>query len=128
MLLLEGTSIKHYVQERLLLDIELLQIHYKQRIGLVGRNGSGKTTLLNIIKGEIPPDKGKINRFTTINLIPQFKNINIRKSGGEITQVYLQNALNESPGLLLLDEPTTHLDYERIVWLEKNYTIFLERF
>ena len=125
MLLLEGTSIKHYVQERLLLDIELLQIHYKQRIGLVGRNGSGKTTLLNIIKGEIPPDKGKINRFTTINLIPQFKNINIRKSGGEITQVYLQNALNESPGLLLLDEPTTHLDYERIVWLEKKLHDFL---
>src|SRR5690625_1077275 len=124
MLLLEGTSLKHYVQERLLLDIELLQIHDKQRIGLVGRNGSGKTTLLNMIKGEISPDEGNINRFTSINLVPQFKNINISKSGGEITQAYLQSAFNKSSGLLLLDEPTTHLDNEHIMWLEKNLINF----
>ncbi|HHW39149.1 MAG TPA: ABC-F type ribosomal protection protein [Bacillales bacterium] len=120
MLLFEGISLKHYVQERLLFDIELLQIHDKQRIGLVGRNGSGKTTLLNIIQGEIYLDEGKVNLFTSIKLVPQFKNINICKSGGEITQSYLQSAFNESPGLLLLDEPTTHLDYEHIVWLENN--------
>src|SRR5690625_2695098 len=48
------------------------------------------------------------------------KETSIGKSGGEITQQYLQNAFNENPGLLLLDEPTTHLDTERIAWLEKK--------
>lgn len=42
MLLLEAHHVKHYVQERLLLDVDQLQIHQSDRIGLVGRNGSGK--------------------------------------------------------------------------------------
>lgn len=120
MLLLEGKSLTHHVQGRLLFDIKLLQIHDKQRIGLVGRNGSGKTTLLNMMNGEIQTDKGVINQFTSVKLVPQFKNINMEKSGGEITQVYLRDAFNESPGVLLLDEPTTHLDNEHVDWLEKN--------
>lgn len=124
MRLLEGLSIKHHVQERLLLDIELLQVHDKQRIGLVGRNGSGKTTLLTILTGELSPDEGQINLFTSSKLVPQFKRTDQAKSGGEITQTYLQHAFNEAPGLLLLDEPTTHLDHEHIGWLEKNLKDF----
>ncbi len=125
MLLLEGTAIKHYVQERLLLDIESLQIYDRQRIGLVGRNGSGKTTLLKIIAKEMSPDEGNVRLLASTEMVPQFKYVDTHKSGGEITQSYLQNAFNESPGLLLLDEPTTHLDYERIVWLEHHVQDFL---
>lgn len=120
MLLLEGTSIKHYVQDRLLFDIESLKIQSHQRIGLVGRNGSGKTTLLKIITGELSSDEGTIIPYTSVQLVPQFKRTDTTKSGGEITQTYLQNAFNNSPGLLLLDEPTTHLDTEHIEWLEKK--------
>ncbi|RPF55155.1 Vga family ABC-F type ribosomal protection protein [Abyssicoccus albus] len=120
MLLFEGTSIKKQLQDRLLFYIDLMQVHDNQRIGLVGRNGTGKTSLLKIITGEELPDEGNITPFTSVKLVPQFKESRLEKSGGEITQQYLQKAFNENPGLLLLDEPTTHLDTERIAWLEKK--------
>src|SRR5699024_11479921 len=53
-------------------------------------------------------------------LVTQKKETTIKKRGGEITQQYIQNAFNGNPGLLLLDEPTTHLNTERIAWLEKK--------
>lgn len=124
MLLLEAMGLKHYVGKRRLFNIDLLQIHDQQRIGFVGKNGSGKSTLLNMFIGEEVPDEGNINLFSSVERVPQFKNINNQKSGGEMTQTYLQRSFNQSPGLLLLDEPTTHLDHERIVWLENKLRDF----
>src|SRR5699024_12831704 len=106
MLLFEGTSIKKQLQDRLLFYIDLMQVHDNQRIGLVGRNGTGKTSVLKIITGEELPDEGNISPFTSVKLVPQFKESRLEKSGGEITQQHVQNAFNENPGLLLLDEPT----------------------
>ena len=48
-IMLEGLHIKHYVQDRLLLNINHLKIYQNDRIGLVGKNGNGKTTLLHIL-------------------------------------------------------------------------------
>ncbi|HDK3400708.1 TPA: hypothetical protein PR459_002317 [Staphylococcus aureus] len=45
-IMLEGLHIKHYVQDRLLLNINRLNIYQNDRIGLIGKNGSGKTTVL----------------------------------------------------------------------------------
>lgn len=120
MMLLEGTALKYYVKEKLLFNIDLLQVHAKQCIGLVGRNGCGKSTLLKIIAGELLPDEGRVHLFSSIKLVPQIKKTDMRKSGGEITQTYLQRAIHANPGILILDEPTTHLDTERIKWLEKK--------
>ncbi len=39
-----------------------LEVHAKDRIGLLGVNGAGKTTLLNLIAGSLAPDDGQILR------------------------------------------------------------------
>lgn len=124
MQLLEGTAIKYYVQERLLLNVNQLKVHDHQRIGLVGRNGSGKTTLLKIMAQEMVADEGVVIPNTSVELVPQLKRTDTTKSGGEITQTYLQGAFNNQAGLLLLDEPTTNLDVEHIEWLEKRLKEF----
>ncbi|EST11370.1 Vga family ABC-F type ribosomal protection protein [Sporolactobacillus laevolacticus] len=120
MILLEALHIKHYVKDRLLLDVDQLHILQKDRIGLVGRNGCGKTTLLNIFAEKIVPEEGTVIQRTQCTLLPQLKRTDTTKSGGEVTQEYIQKALMSHPELLLADEPTTNLDTDHIEWLEKK--------
>ncbi|MBS4193048.1 Vga family ABC-F type ribosomal protection protein [Bacillus sp. FJAT-49705] len=120
MLLLEANHLELYIKDRLLVNIEKLQIHKNDRIGLVGRNGSGKTTLLEVLAGKKSPDIGSVITYSTCELLPQLKKTDTVKSGGEVTQEYINEAFANNPGILLADEPTTHLDTEHIEWLEKK--------
>lgn len=120
MLLLEATDIKVHIEDRLLFDIEKLQVHANDRIGLVGRNGSGKTTLLEILAKKRKGDTGSIKVFGRTTLLPQLKNFSSPKSGGEVTQQYIIDALEQNPEVLLADEPTTNLDTAHVEWLEKK--------
>lgn len=120
MMLLEARHINHYIKDRLLLDVDHLEIHKNDRIGLVGRNGSGKTTLLNVLAGELSPEKGTVIPYAQCELLPQLKRTDTTKSGGEVTQAYINEALIKSSEILLADEPTTNLDTEHIEWLEKK--------
>lgn len=120
MLLLEAHNIKHYVQDRLLLDIEQLKIHQNDRIGLVGKNGSGKTTLLEFLAGKRTLEEGKVTSYTRSELLPQFKRKYLPKSGGEITQQYICDLMIKDPELIFADEPTTNLDVDHIKWLEEK--------
>ncbi|WP_062048872.1 Vga family ABC-F type ribosomal protection protein [Bacillus sp. JCM 19034] len=121
MLLLEGHHIKIEIQGNLLLDIDRLTIHQHDRIGLIGKNGAGKSTLLHVLAHKQLPSKGYINCHVTSLLLPQLKQKNKEQSGGELTQSYIQQALQKAPALLFADEPTTHLDKEHIVWLEQEF-------
>lgn len=88
-----------------LLAVDRLLVQENKTIGLIGRNGSGKTTLFNYII-----ENSDMYTDDTIQLIPQIKDTGIERSGGETTQLYLNRTLNKDAGIMLLDEPTTHLD------------------
>jgi ATP-binding cassette subfamily F protein 3 len=61
-MLLRATGIsKHYGAKTVLSNISL-QIHERERVGLVGVNGAGKSTLLQILAGELSYDAGSIYR------------------------------------------------------------------
>lgn len=120
MIILEANQLKVSVQDRTLIDVENLQVGNKDRIGLVGRNGSGKSTLLEVLAGKQAQEAGTVTKRGTVELLPQLKRTDSYKSGGEVTQEYINQAVGRSPDLLLADEPTTHLDTAHIEWLEKK--------
>ena len=120
-MVLEINQLRYEVKDRLLFAIEHLQIKQIDRIGIVGKNGCGKTTLLEILAGKRKISEGMINTNSTCELIPQLKHTDTNKSGGEVTQKYIQEALNKESDILLADEPTTNLDTNHIGWLESEF-------
>ncbi|MCS4485376.1 Vga family ABC-F type ribosomal protection protein [Staphylococcus americanisciuri] len=117
-ILLEATALKHYIATRLLIDVEKLQVHQGDRIGLVGHNGSGKTTLLQMLCGNLTPEQGLVTPYSQLGYIPQLKAQDMVMSGGEMTQKTIQQVLGQQPELLLADEPTANLDISHIEALE----------
>lgn len=67
-------KVKKYYEDKLILDIDNLEIEENSRIGIVGENGAGKTTLIKIILGEIDIDEGKVFFHANYSYISQSKN------------------------------------------------------
>nr|WP_085993559.1 ATP-binding cassette domain-containing protein [Oceanobacillus senegalensis] len=121
-MLLEIKNVKYEIKNRILIDAEHLRIQRNDRIGLIGRNGSGKTALLEILAGVREPTNGTIISRSTIELLPQLKKFSTNKSGGEITQEYINQSLAKNTEVLLADEPTTNLDTDHIEKLKSQLT------
>lgn len=113
--MLEIKDIHLEIKGETLLEVDNLKIQEHKTVGLIGRNGSGKTTLFNHII-----EKSHLYTDETIQLIPQIKDSDLEKSGGETTQLYLNRTLNQDAGIMLLDEPTTHLDEQNSEALVKK--------
>jgi len=64
---LEGIS--HGFGDSVLFDGTSFTITAGMRAGLVGANGSGKTTLLRLLKGEMPPMRGEIQRADNLRIV-----------------------------------------------------------
>ena len=71
--MLQLSNIAYSIGDRTLFSDVNLTIGASDRYGLVGANGTGKTTLLRIIKGDIVPIKGSVDKLkaVTIGYLPQ---------------------------------------------------------
>lgn len=133
-MLLCAQNIKKEYGIQNVLDIERLEIHDGDRIGLIGRNGAGKSTLLQVLAGRISPDSGTVRRSCEIAEILQtgqavgeahaqyLSRMSLRDSavmsGGERTRMAIAAAFSKRAPLLFADEPTTNLDLDGVQTLE----------
>ncbi|MEG1255730.1 ABC-F type ribosomal protection protein CplR [Clostridium sp.] len=129
MLLAKLNKIKKYYGDRLILDIDKLEILYGDRIGLVGGNGSGKSTLIKVLIGEVEISEGQIfieDSYTYISqredyigscedgavksLFKAPQEYEEFLSGGEKVKLKVAKALSDNSRLIIADEPTSNLD------------------
>lgn len=138
MLLAKIDKVKKSFGDRLILDIDNLEIYLGEKIGLVGLNGSGKSTLINILIGKINVDEGNvfidksysyINQFDEVVEIENskiFKELGMSReynedlSGGEKVKARIAKALNSNSRIIIGDEPTSNLDMFGIKYLEEK--------
>ena len=104
-------SIDKRFGDKVLLDDFTYQFRRGEKIGVVGQNGIGKTTLLNIITGNEPYDRGRIEVGTTIK-IGYYKQDEVSFDGNKRVIEVIQDVAEDiavGEGLRLL--PTQFLNY-----------------
>ena len=123
-MVIEINKVKKYFKDRLILDIEHLEIQENEKIGIVGVNGSGKTTFLNLIAGKIIPEEGQIAVKQKIEYLEQFEKEDSYLSGGEKRKKEIFSKFSSRNAILLADEPSSNLDMNAIKLLEKELKKF----
>ena len=88
-----------------------------EHVALVGRNGVGKSTLLSLIAGEARESSGLVRVRSTPHFVPQLDERSEALSRGEQRRFALDAARTSRAEILLLDEPTLHLDDAAVTWL-----------
>lgn len=142
MLEIKVSKLKKYYEDRLILNIDDLEIFTGEKVGLVGANGCGKSTLLNIIAGRIVADEGNVYMDRNFSYITQSEEqveisisrvsseLNIPKeyndylSGGEKVKARISKALTENYTIIIADEPTSNLDESSVKYIEEKFKVF----
>jgi ATP-binding cassette, subfamily F, member 3 len=79
----------------IVLDKFNLELHPKEKVGMVGVNGSGKTTILKLIIGQVKPDIGRIikQKALRIGYLPQGATFDGDKTVMEVMHAGVENLL-----------------------------------
>jgi ATPase subunit of ABC transporter with duplicated ATPase domains len=97
--------------ERLDLRIE------HEHVALIGRNGVGKSTLLAVLAGVADADAGRVIARGLRHFVAQADERTEPLSSGELRRQALDDARDSGADILLLDEPSEHLDDGAVAWL-----------
>ena len=108
--------------DELLLSDVCFELHGNETVAIVGANGTGKTTLLrDIYKNNHPSitiaEDVKVGFLTQV--YGEGTEQKSKLSGGEQNLLQIEKICNSDADLLLLDEPTSHLDTYSQIALEK---------
>ena len=108
--------------DELLLSDVCFELHGNEKVAIVGANGTGKTTLLrDIYKNHHPSIT--LNENAKVGFLSQEYDANNSEesslSGGELNLKQIEKICGSDANLLLLDEPTSHLDVYAQIALEK---------
>ena len=91
-----------------------------EHVALVGRNGVGKSTLLTLLAGLTQAASGRVSVRSQPHYVPQLDELTQPLSRGELRRLALETALASRTDILLLDEPTLHLDEAAVKWLRAS--------
>src|SRR6202022_1665684 len=67
--LIELEDVAYQIEDRTLFEKVNFILTAGMRVGLVGPNGSGKTTLLRLLRGEMAPTSGRIQRAEPLRMV-----------------------------------------------------------
>ncbi|ANU15881.1 elongation factor 3 [Planococcus maritimus] len=124
------------IEQQALFEELSANVQHGDRIGIIGKNGAGKTTLLRLLAGDLTPASGQIIHGSpgmSIRTVEQeladyaFQDVTAAEqallkkwqvplrdfaqlSGGEKLKARLAKGFAAPADLLLLDEPSNHLD------------------
>jgi ATPase subunit of ABC transporter with duplicated ATPase domains len=112
---LKEVSVKTASGRTLFQGLNLCMDH--EHVALVGRNGVGKSTLLSLIAGEARKSSGRVRVRSAPYFVPQLDERSEPLSRGELRRLALDAARTSRAEILLLDEPTLHLDDRAVAWL-----------
>ena len=140
--ILEVKGLSHAFGDNVLFKSIHCRVGRGEKIAIMGANGIGKSTLLKLLLGQMPPLQGDhhdlLNQSMTVldwlqlevaevteqsarSVLSQvlFNQEDVRKnilkiSGGEAARLLLAKVMLEKPGIIILDEPTNHMDIESI--------------